>query len=106
MLFGGAILVAGGLLLARGSLTLGQLMSFYGALALLRSSASQALGAVPQVIEGREAIARLDSALQEVPDCVYSGERISRIEGDVRFEHVAFGYDTPARAERRELPRG
>jgi ABC-type bacteriocin/lantibiotic exporter with double-glycine peptidase domain len=94
VLFGGAILVAGGMLLARGSLTLGELMSFYGALALLRSSASLALGAVPQVIEGREAIARVDAALQEVPETIYTGARIASINGDVKFEHVAFGYDT------------
>lgn len=93
VLFGGVILVAGGVLLARDVLTLGELMSFYGALALLRSSASLALGAVPHVIEGREAIARLDAALQEEPVPIYTGTRIADVTGDVVFEHVAFGYD-------------
>jgi ABC-type multidrug transport system fused ATPase/permease subunit len=90
---GGVILVVGGLLLSRGTLSLGELLSFYGALALLRSSGNMALGALPQIMEGRAAAERLDAAMEETVTPEYSGSTRLELTGAVALERVAFGYD-------------
>jgi ABC-type bacteriocin/lantibiotic exporter with double-glycine peptidase domain len=90
---GGVILVVGGLLLSRGTLSLGELLSFYGALALLRSSGNMALGALPQIMEGRAAAERLDAAMEEAVVPEYTGKARIELAGAVRLERVAFGYD-------------
>jgi len=80
-------------MLTRGLLTLGDLLSFYGALALLRSSGNLALAALPQIIEGRAAAERVDAALAESRAPEYTGTRQVVVRGDVRLDGVVFGYD-------------
>jgi ABC-type bacteriocin/lantibiotic exporter with double-glycine peptidase domain len=92
MVIGGVILVVGGWLLTRGSLSLGELLSFYGALALLRSSGNMALGAFPQIMEGRAAAERLDLVMEEAIPPEYSGTGLATLAGAVSFDRVAFGY--------------
>jgi ABC-type bacteriocin/lantibiotic exporter with double-glycine peptidase domain len=73
-------------------LTLGDLLSFYGALALLRSSGNMALAAAPLIIEGRAAAERIDAAVADAIEPEYRGTRVARVTGDVVFDRVVFGY--------------
>lgn len=93
MVLGVVILILGGTLLARGALSLGDLMSFYVALALLRTSASLGLSVVPQIIEGWEAGGRVGQALSYDATPIYGGTRVVSLTGAVRFEAVSFAYD-------------
>jgi ABC-type multidrug transport system fused ATPase/permease subunit len=86
------VLVVGGRAVALGRMTLGDLLSFYTVLALLRGQASTVLVAVPQVIAGSESLARLADLLAvEEPD-PYGGTRRLDFAGAIALESVTFGY--------------
>jgi ABC-type multidrug transport system fused ATPase/permease subunit len=95
-MIGGAILVVGGILLSRGALALGELMSFYAALALLRTTAGNALSTMPLVIEGRDVVQRIGRALGEGAAPEYAGQRALTLRGQVLLEAVSFGYEEQA----------
>jgi ABC-type multidrug transport system fused ATPase/permease subunit len=92
MVVGGVILVVGGVLLSRGALSLGDLLSFYAGLALLRNSGNMALAALPAIIEGRAAADRIDEAMEEPIAPEYRGTRAVTLEGGLAFENVVFRY--------------
>jgi ABC-type bacteriocin/lantibiotic exporter with double-glycine peptidase domain len=92
VMMGGLILIVGGVLLSRGSLTLGELVSFYAALALLRTSSYQAVAALPQLVEGREAAERIVAALEANPPAEYTGTRPLALSGRVTLDAVSFRY--------------
>ncbi|MBI3119662.1 MAG: ABC transporter ATP-binding protein [Candidatus Hydrogenedentes bacterium] len=87
------ILVVGGISVAHGSMTIGGLLSFYAAAALVNHYVAIMLVAAPQIIEGTEALrtvfrlARLDAPLP------YSGEKQLEFAGNIALDAVDFHYD-------------
>jgi ATP-binding cassette subfamily B protein len=103
------VLVVGGAAVARGSMSLGSLVSFYTLLALLRGQGNAVLATAPQVISGRESLARL-AAILEAPDRQpYRGTRTPSLRRGLALREVDFGYAEDAAVLRRltlELERG
>jgi ABC-type multidrug transport system fused ATPase/permease subunit len=86
------VLVAGGMLVIGGSMSLGSLLGFYAGLALLRNSGNAALAAVPQMILGRQALAGLDEFLESPVQPEYKGTRAIQFDGSVELRGVEFAY--------------
>jgi ATP-binding cassette subfamily B protein len=89
---GVVVLVVGGVAVAHGSMTMGDLISFYAVLGLLRNQLLIGGGATPTVISGTESLARLERILEEEPDRVYSGTRPIAFEGGVELRDISFEY--------------
>jgi ATP-binding cassette, subfamily B, bacterial len=87
------VLVAGGAAVAEGKLSLGDLISFYAVLGLLRTQLSGSLFAIPQVISGRESLERLTELvdLEEVDP--YGGSRELAFAGGIELRGVSFAYE-------------
>ena len=91
---GGAfVLLVGGMAVARGTATIGVLISFYVAIGLLSSHARSAIGAIPQIIEGSESLRRMAAIIQEGEAQAFKGTLKIDAINDIRFEHVSFGYE-------------
>lgn len=86
------VLVVGGRAVALGRMSLGDLLSFYTVLALLRGQAATVLVAVPQVIAGSESLARLSDLLAVEEPEPYRGSRRVDFRGAIALESVVFGY--------------
>ncbi len=91
VLVGAIVLFVGGLLVVRGSLTVGALLSFYVNLNLLNTYLREALGAVPSLIEGRESLEALRPLLED-DRRPGAGEAFSGVREGVAFEGVGFRY--------------
>jgi len=89
---GVVVLVIGGRLVATGDLSLGSLISFYAFVVLLLRQVSIVVGTVPQVIAGRESIARVETILSAPRREPYRGARRIDFGGAVRLDRVSFGY--------------
>jgi ABC-type bacteriocin/lantibiotic exporter with double-glycine peptidase domain len=86
------VLVVGGIGVADGRLTLGDLISFYAILGLLRTQSTGLLTSLPQLISGGESLDRLEEILNEPASEPYSGTRRIRFRGGVRLERATFAY--------------
>ena len=86
------VLVVGGSAVTHGSMSLGELLSFYAALALLRGQATTILQTVPQILAGRESMERLRELLDSGASEPYSGTRVHPFDGDLAVEDVEFGF--------------
>lgn len=86
------VLVVGGAAVAGGSMTLGDLISFYAVLALLRGQASVVLSALPMVLAGYESLVRLRELLGEEAEEPYSGSREHDFAGTLALDGVSFAY--------------
>jgi ABC-type multidrug transport system fused ATPase/permease subunit len=86
-------LLAGGVMVIQGHLTLGQLMSFLVATALLRSQLVPAGPGVAQIIGGEESLMRLYGFLRLAPPESYQGTAAIDFDGEVALDDVTFGYD-------------
>ncbi|MES2393140.1 MAG: ABC transporter ATP-binding protein [Acidobacteriota bacterium] len=86
------ILVVGGLDVAAGRLSLGSLMSFYVATALLSSSLQQAFTAVPQVMEGFHALTALRDFAGQNAEALYEGTERPAFDSLLELRSVSFSY--------------
>lgn len=93
LITGALVLLAGGLAVAKGTITIGVLISFYVAIGLLSSHARSAIGAIPHIIEGSESLQRMASIIQGGEAPVYSGTHKINAITNIQFEHVSFGYE-------------
>jgi ABC-type bacteriocin/lantibiotic exporter with double-glycine peptidase domain len=91
-LIGIAVLVAGGMAVGRGAITLGDFLAFSMAATLAMGQIDRLLAAVPAVVEGREALRRLYRAWCNQPPPVYCGRRRIVWRGHLALSHVRFGY--------------
>lgn len=87
------VLVAGGWAIAGGRMTLGDLLSFYVVLALLRSQLSTVSSVLPQLVGGRESLQSLFAFLNSGEADPYSGSRRINFTGRVALEFVSFAYE-------------
>lgn len=86
------VLVLGGRAVAVGRMTLGTLVSFSAAVALLRAHLYSISVSVPRVIEGSESLSTLHEFAQLRDSRPYSGTRRSPFGGRIRLAGVSFGY--------------
>jgi ABC-type multidrug transport system fused ATPase/permease subunit len=86
------VLVIGGTAVAGGSMSLGDLASFFAVLAMLRGQVTRTLVGVPQVLSGIESLSRLEEILDSKVREPYRGARGISFRGDVALESVEFGY--------------
>ena len=91
-LAGVIVLVVGGAAVARGSMSLGSLISFYTLLALLRGQGNAVLTTLPQAISGRESLARLADILDAPEREPYRGTRAPSLRRSLALREVDFGY--------------
>ncbi len=91
-LVGAAILMVGGLRAASGVTSIGDIISFYAGFALLRSPLSSGSGAIPTIIEGRQAMARLYARLDEIEPQAYTGTERVILRGSIEFDDVSMCY--------------
>jgi ABC-type multidrug transport system fused ATPase/permease subunit len=87
-----AVLVVGGISVADGNSSLGDLISFYAVLALLRNQVLTGSMSMPQVLSGMESLARLREILEEEASEPYSGTRAIDFRGGVDLDRVSFSY--------------
>jgi ATP-binding cassette subfamily B protein len=96
------VLVVGGVLVSNGSLSLGDLISFYAVLGLLRTQLLSGGLAVPGVVAGRESLARLEGILEQETNPPYAGTGSIGFTGSVALRGVDFEYD-PGRPVLRDV---
>ena len=87
------ILVIGGRAVGLGRMTLGDLLSFYVAMGLMRSYLSPAFYMSPHVTAGSQSLAALYTTLHVEDHPPYSGRRRIQFNGRVQFESVHFQYN-------------
>jgi ABC-type multidrug transport system fused ATPase/permease subunit len=86
-------LLAGGLMVIGGHITLGELMAFLVATALLRTQLVPAGPAGGQLLNGEESLRRIYGFLKLAPPESYRGSRKVDFDGAVALRNVRFGYD-------------
>ena len=108
-LAGVIVLVVGGASVARGTMSIGSLVSFYTLLALLRAQGNAVLTTAPQVISGRESLVRLAAILEAPDQHPYRGSRTPSLRHSLALRDVDFGYTEGTPVLRRltlEIERG
>ncbi|MGB5565570.1 MAG: ABC transporter ATP-binding protein [Acidimicrobiia bacterium] len=90
---GSAVLIVGGVLTIQGSMSLGDLIAFYAAFALLRGPLSVLADRTPFVIEGVQSLDRLYGLLHGVDERPYTGTEAVELKGSVTLSGVSFAYD-------------
>ncbi len=86
------ILIVGGAAVATEIMTLGELVSFYAAVALLRPHAGTVLSSIPQIIEGNESLTTLYDLLHTEDARPYVGREPIDFKGGIVVEAVHFAY--------------
>jgi ATP-binding cassette subfamily B protein len=87
------MLVVGGLAIANGRMTIGQLLSFYVAVGLLNSALGKSVSSIPSIISGNESLTTLFRFLETDSRLPYSGKRQVKFTGEIVLDSVSFGYD-------------
>ena len=87
------VLIVGGWAINVGRMTVGELLSFYVALALLSNQLRTISAAMPQLIVGRESLDTLLGYLNLGETTEYRGSRKIKFSGQIALAHVTFGYD-------------
>jgi ABC-type bacteriocin/lantibiotic exporter with double-glycine peptidase domain len=85
-------LMVGGLAVAHGDMSLGDLLAFYAVLVLLLRQLGTVLSAVPAIIAGRQSLARVDALLAEREPEPYVGTCRLEFGGAVALDGVSFSY--------------
>lgn len=86
------ILIVGGGAIATGIMTLGGLLSFYTAVALLKPHLDTVSLCIPQIIEGSESLTTLYDLLETKGLRPYSGTKRIEFTGKIGLESVHFQY--------------
>ncbi len=86
------ILLGGGFAVQSGHLAIGELVSFYIAVMILKSQLSSFFTAVPQCINGRESLRRLRILDDFHEDDYYRGKESIDFQGEITFQRVSFSF--------------
>ncbi|MEM9463904.1 MAG: ABC transporter ATP-binding protein [Actinomycetota bacterium] len=93
-LAGALLLLTGGYWVIEGNMSLGELLAFYAAFAMLRGPAGQTAGAFSEVTAGWQALKQITEFVDHPEVAPYQGrDRISLDQHGLAFESVSFGYD-------------
>lgn len=88
---GSAVLIFGGVSVIQGNMTLGDLISFYAAFAMLRGPLSTLAQEAPTVIEGLQSLDKIHQ-LVEAEERPYRGVSRVDLQGRIELRNVSFGY--------------
>ncbi len=90
---GVVVLIGGGIAVAEGSMSLGDLIAFLAILALARGQLNWVAAALPDLLTGLAAIERIDAVLENEEREPYSGGgRPIAVRGAISWRDVTFGY--------------
>ena len=89
---GVTVLLIGGSAVARGTMTVGDLASFFVGVSLLAPQVSAAITAVPQVIAGNQSLLALFELAHDQDIRPYRGTRRIAFKGRIAIESVEFSY--------------
>jgi ATP-binding cassette subfamily B protein len=87
------ILIVGGYAVATGRMTVGDLLSFYVVVGLLKGSFSVVAYTIPQIVAGNESLATLYDLARTPQMRPYVGTKPIRFNGRIALEAVSFQYD-------------
>lgn len=90
------ILILGGAAVARGIMTLGELLSFQVGVGLLGSSLNTMLSAIPPIIDGNESLTTLSRIWNADESLPYVGRKRIEFKGKITLDDVSFGYNENA----------
>lgn len=86
------ILVIGGMAVSLGSMSLGSLLAFYVAVAMLNSNLKIILPSIPKIIVGNDSLITLFNIVQTQDSPPYSGHKQIKFNGKITLESVYFQY--------------
>jgi ABC-type multidrug transport system fused ATPase/permease subunit len=89
---GVVVLMVGGAAVASGSMSIGELLSFYVVVALLLRQVAMGLKAAPMAVSGYESFVRLDAITESSEPEPYTGIRRLHFTGALAAESVSFDY--------------
>ncbi len=92
LMAGIVIMVVGGAFVINGSLSIGELISFFFGVSMLRRYQSNASSALPVVIAGYQSLKTLIEIMQIKDHRPYTGQKKILFGGKVAFENVSFQY--------------
>lgn len=92
-LAGVLILVVGGWAVSAGRMTIGELITFYIVVGLMRTQVRSVSSSIPQIIEGYESLVSLYSLLHIPISTPYNGTEKVELQGEVIFNNVDFQYE-------------
>lgn len=92
LMAGIVIMVVGGAFVINGSLSIGELISFFFGVSMLRRYQSNASLALPVVIAGNQSLKTLMEVTQITDHRPYRGQKKILFHGQVAFENVSFKY--------------
>jgi ABC-type bacteriocin/lantibiotic exporter with double-glycine peptidase domain len=87
------IMVVGGMAIISGSMTLGDLLSFYVVLNILRTHIATISSSIPIIIGGNESLVTLLETLKEEDEKPYSGTSTIEFDGGITLVGVDFQYN-------------
>jgi len=88
------ILIVGGIAVAGGAMSVGDVLAFSVAAMMLKRSVNSLVGAVPTIIEGGSSVEALEALAAEPADDAYRGERLGTLERELAMAGVSFSYGT------------
>jgi ATP-binding cassette subfamily B protein len=91
---GTAVLIAGGIQVIRGAMSLGELIAFYAGFALLRGPLTTMAIRTPTVIEGVQSLDHLYDLLGERQEAAISGGARIEFTGRIELAEVTFAYES------------
>ena len=90
---GAVVLIVGGLQVIRGGMSLGGLIAFYAAFALLRGPLSELALRTPDLIEGVQSLNNVYNVLDEADERPYRGKKRIDFSGRLEASGITFAYD-------------
>jgi ABC-type multidrug transport system fused ATPase/permease subunit len=87
-----AILVVGGAAVARGTMTLGEFLTFYVAAGMFYGYLDSLTGSIPELIAGNASLVTLHRFMTDGEPEPYSGTKKIALDGAVEIRGVTFGY--------------
>jgi ATP-binding cassette, subfamily B, bacterial len=97
---GVVVLMVGGVAVANGSMSLGELLSFYAVVAILLRQLTAGLSAAPMALAGYESFVRLEAITETSEPEPYTGTRRLRFTGSLAIENASFDYGREPLLER------
>lgn len=86
------VLIAGGAATVRGLMTVGNLLSFFAGVMILRGPMHAIMMGIPRVMEGAQSLASVMAFLNDTEVEPYQGQRKIEFTGAVSLHNVSFGY--------------
>ncbi|MDK1081710.1 MAG: ABC transporter ATP-binding protein [Anaerolineae bacterium] len=86
------ILIIGGGAVVMGWMSLGEILSFYVVIGLIRKHLHAITSSVPQIIEGNESLTSLYNLIKSKGSRPYKGSNMIDFQGKIKFEQISFGY--------------